>query len=63
MRSILGRIFFLALAAAGLYLLLNPTNGVIYQGPLAVLGTALIGLGLCREALDRAGPACEAVRR
>ena len=61
--SILERIRLRGLVAAAFYLLPNHANRVIYEGPLAALGTALIGLGLCRESMDRARPACEAVRR
>ena len=63
MKPILGRILLLGLAVTALYLLVNPSNGTVYQGPMAVLGTALIGLGLCREAADRDKAACSEVRR
>lgn len=63
MKPILGRILLLGLAVTALYLLVNPSNGMVYQGPMAVLGTALIGLGLCREAADQAKAACSEVRR
>jgi len=64
MKSILQRVMLFGMATVALYLLLNPTNGVVYQGPLAVLGTALIGLGFCREAAQRGAVVpCRVVRR
>jgi len=31
----------------------QPDHGVVYQSPFAALGVGLIGLGLCKEGLNR----------
>lgn len=43
-------LFWLIVASGLLYVAVNPSSGVIYTGPGAVLGMALLGLGLCMEA-------------
>jgi hypothetical protein len=40
-------------AAAVLYLALNPQTGVIYQSPMSALGLGMIGLGICMEMRKR----------
>ena len=65
MKQVLNKVLLLSMAVAALYLLVNPTNGIVYRGPWAVLGTALIGLGFCREAATRSATVipCRVVRR
>lgn len=40
-----------------LFAAINPASGALYDNPLACLGVGLIGLGLMRQARQRAAPA------
>ena len=41
------------LAMAIVFAVVNPDGGLIYQGPLGVIGISLIGLGLIRTTSSR----------
>lgn len=52
--------FFVAMAwlipmAVILYAAVNPTNGIVYQSPLAAVGIGLIGLGMMKHGLAMGG--------
>jgi hypothetical protein len=39
--------------ASAVYVAVGPGMGVLYHNPLATLGVALIGIGLCKEGRRR----------
>jgi hypothetical protein len=53
MKTILNAVAWGAVSLVVVYAALAPDGGVLYQGPGAVIGVGLIGVGLCRAARER----------
>ena len=53
MKAIVTLTAWATVAATVLYLALGAENGLLDQGPWAIFGLGLIGLGLCRKAHQR----------
>ena len=53
MKSTLNMLAWSFATATAVYVAVGPGMGVLYHNPLATLGVALIGLGLCKEGRRR----------
>lgn len=53
MKSVLNSLAWAFALAVVVYLAVGPGVGVLYGNPLACVGFALIGLGLCKEGRRR----------